>query len=146
MSDEIKRFWRKQTWPNRCTIFAFVWGDWGKLQKTSVMIASDLAQIQTEHLLNIRCRPLLYVNLLDGRGGGRLCRLQTVHCSDDEISEKHDWNKVLTMTTVFWNDTMHASSIFRVQDRGNSSLQMLVSTCNIPSYNQEDYNLNGKKT
>lgn len=52
--------------------------------------SSVLAQIQTEHLLiyvvDHYCTPIcLMAEVVEG-----LCRLQTVQCSDDENSEKHD--------------------------------------------------------
>lgn len=43
------------------------------------MTANVLAKIQTVHLLNIHCRPLLYTSLLDGRGGVYVdCKLISV--------------------------------------------------------------------
>jgi hypothetical protein len=45
VNNELERVWKE-------TVVAFAWKEWEKTQKTSVKIASVLAEIQTKHLLN----------------------------------------------------------------------------------------------
>jgi hypothetical protein len=61
---------RKGSWPDRDTIAAFAWRNWGKPMKISVSLADVLAEIRTECLSNLilqRSREALYYNP-EGRG------------------------------------------------------------------------------
>jgi hypothetical protein len=45
-------FGKTRSWPNRCTIPAYEWRDWGKPRWASARMAYVPAQIRTEHLPN----------------------------------------------------------------------------------------------
>jgi hypothetical protein len=59
----LEGFGRMQSWPKQGTTLAFVWRDWGKPRRISVIIASVLAQSKTKHLPNLSLEHYCYTNL-----------------------------------------------------------------------------------